>query len=230
MLLVALALVLVLLGAAWFLWPPLLEHAIAARLEAAAVARGVDLRWGELQVDPGGVTMLDVRARHARGWLRAAELRVDVSIWAAVQGEARVTAVQLVRPEAQLSLAEAPPPASTPARGSRGEGLLARLRQDPPEVTLVAPRLTVLDAAGAPFAEASGESFVFTPADAGFTLTGEGHAEVRSIGRVEARVEGALTFAGAVALRLAGGRGPLFAGDLPQGVTARVEGAELTVD
>lgn len=175
--------------AAWVLGPALIEHAIATRLQAVALARGVDLTWEALAVDAGGVTLRDVRVEHPALSARVPSARVDVSLWAAAQGDLQIDAIAIERPEVLLRASAG---AGRAAVGARRSGVRRRLPTELPPIIIEEPRLTVLDGARRPRLVAEAEAIQLEPAASGWALSGAGTAQADGVGRLAGALEGQL--------------------------------------
>ena len=79
--------------------PGLVEQAVTARVQSAAVRRGADVTWQSMQLDGAGATLSDVRVEHAAVSARIPALRVEVAPLSVLGGSPRISAVRVVAPE-----------------------------------------------------------------------------------------------------------------------------------
>lgn len=97
--LIALGVALALAAAAPFVLPLLVEAALSRAVDRLAGRHGLDVTWAASDLRADGLTLTDVGVRFAAGRARVAAVEVEVSLWAALTGSVRVTAVRLDGPE-----------------------------------------------------------------------------------------------------------------------------------
>ncbi len=147
--LIALGVALALAAAAPFVLPLLVEAALSRAVDRLAGRSGLDVTWAASDLRADGLTLTDVGVRFEAGRARVAAVEVEVSLWAALTGSVRVTAVRLDGPELWVGADAVDPPSGDAADdggvADRLERLLGEPFSMPSQVTRSLARVGELD-------------------------------------------------------------------------------------